>query len=139
MKLRRHTFAAAFVCAIASSVSLSYAGERCSGKPVVEVLTLQKLPSQLRQLLPAATSGTAGIADRGGQFNATDAIYHDWPMRRFSLAAVGATCAVVAVEHGGRAHNFVLTEYRLTDAVWTSVESHTVFEEPKSTEDLLSK
>jgi hypothetical protein len=139
VNIRRHTFAAAFICAIASSASLSYAGERCSGKPVAEVLTLQHLPSQLRQLLPAATSGMAGIADRGGQFNATDVVYHDWPMQRFSMAAVGATCAVIAVEHGGRAHNFVLTEYHLADGVWTSVESRTAFEEPKSTEDLLSK
>jgi hypothetical protein len=139
MKIRRHKFAAAFVCAIASGASPSYADERCAGKPVAKVRTLQTLPSQIRQLLPAATSGMAGIADRGGHYNATYAVYHDWPMQRFSLAVVGATCAVVAVENGGRAHNFVLTEYRLTEAGWRSVESRTVFEEPKSTEDLLSR
>jgi hypothetical protein len=139
MKIRRDKFATAIACAIVSVASVSNADERCSGKSVTEVLTLQKLPRQLRQLLPATTNAIAGIADRGGHFNATDAVYHAWPMQRFSLAAVGTTCAVIAIEHGGRAHNFVVTEYRLTDAAWTSVESHTVFEEPKSTEDLLRK
>ncbi len=139
MKIRRDRFAAAFVCAIVFVTSRTNADERCSGRSVAEVRSLQKLPRLLRQLLPTATSGIAGIADRGGHFNPTDAVYHDWPMQRFSLAAVDATCAVIAVEHGGRGHNFVLTEYRLTNAAWIPVESHTVFAEPKSIEDLIRR
>jgi len=55
------------------------------------------------------------------------------------LAAVGATCAIVAVEYGGRAHGFELTEYRLTDGGWHFIGGHTVSEEPKSTKDLLTE
>jgi hypothetical protein len=78
-----------------------------------------------------------GIADRGGRFNVTDVAVHDWPMRRFVLAAVGTSCAVVAVEYGGRAHGFELTEYRLTAEGWKADERRTLSSEPKSTKDLL--
>ena len=114
------------------------AEDRCSGATVTEVRSLEALPIQLRRLFPSSTSGVDGIAERGGRFNATDVIVHDWPMRRFVMAAVGTSCAVVAVEYGGRAHGFELTEYRLTGEGWKAGERRTLSIEPKSTRDLLA-
>jgi hypothetical protein len=77
-----------------------------------------------------------GIADRGDRFNVTDVVDPTLPMRRFTLAAVGTTCAIIAVEHGGRGHGFELTEFHLTDAGWHPTSRHTRFDEPKSIKDL---
>jgi hypothetical protein len=113
------------------------AEDRCSGAAVTEARSLDALPKQLRHLFPSSTTGVDGIADRGGRFNATDVIVRDWPMRRFVLAAVGTTCAVVAIEYGGRAHGYELTEYRLATDGWKAGERRTSSSEPKSTKDLL--
>lgn len=114
------------------------AEDRCSGPTVIEVRSLDTLPKLLRHLLPSSTRGEDGIADRGGRFNATDVIDHDLPMRRFVMAAVGTSCAVVAVEYGGMAHGFELREYWLTGEGWKAGERHTLSIEPKSTKDLLA-
>lgn len=105
---------------------------------MTEVRSLQSLPHSLRPLLPAATSSLVGIADRDGRFNVTDVVDHNLPMQRFVLAAVGTTCAVVAVEHGGRAHGFELTEYRLIDDKWKPTGRLRTLDESKSTRDLLT-
>jgi hypothetical protein len=134
MQRHRHCVTFAFIAVFAAGVA---SGEdRCAGATVTEVRSLDRLPSQMRRLLPNSTNGPDGIADHGGRFNVTDVVDYDLPMRRFSLAAVGARCAVVAVEYGGRAHGFALI--RLTDAGWHSVWRRTVFNEPKSTKDLLT-
>lgn len=95
-----------------------FAGTRCDPGQLIEVRSLGKLPDAIRALLPRATRGLDGIADRGGQFNATDVIDESQPMRRFTPAAVGTTCAVIAVEHGGFVPGFDVAEYRLTAAGW---------------------
>jgi hypothetical protein len=59
-------------------------------------------------------------------------------MRRFSLAAVGKTCAVIAIEYGGIAHGFGLVEHHLTAGSWTSIRPIAVLEEPTSVHDLLT-
>ena len=115
----------------------TYAEDRCNGTAVTEALSLEALPYQLRHLLPSSTSGVDGMADRGGRFNATDVVVHDWPMRRFVLAAVGTSCAVVALEYGGMAHGFELTEYHLTGEGWKAGARRTLPSEPKSIGDLL--
>jgi hypothetical protein len=115
----------------------THAEDRCSGEAVTEVRSLAALPNQLRHMFPSSTSGVDGIADRGGRFNVTDVTNQNWPMRRFVLAAVGTSCAVVAVEYGGRAHGFELIEYRLTGEVWKAGERRSLSSEPKSTKDLL--
>ena len=114
------------------------AQERCAGEAVTEVRSLSKLPSDLRRLLPIHTRGLDGIADRGGRFNVTDVVDEDLPMHRFTLAAIGKSCAVVAIEYGGRAHGFQLTEYRLAISGWRSVGKNSVFNEPISVTDLLT-
>jgi hypothetical protein len=113
------------------------AADRCSGIAVIEVRSLAGLPADLRKQLPATSRGLRGLADRGGAFNVTDVVDDSLPMRRFTLAAVGATCAVVAVEYGGYSHGFELTEYRLAAAGWGSVWRSTVLAEPRSVRDLL--
>jgi hypothetical protein len=138
MNVQRYSFIAIILAFSAFFVAPpTYAEDRCNGASVTEVRSLEALPNQLRHLLPSSTSGVDGMADRGGRFNATDVIVHDWPMRRFVLAAVGASCAVVAVEYGGRAHGFELTEYLLTGEGWRAGERRTLSSEPKSTGDLL--
>ncbi len=138
MNMQRHSLVAILAFSAVFVAPPTYAEDRCSGAAVSEVRSLEALPNQLRHLFPSATSGLDDIADRGGRFNVTDVTDHDWPMRRFVLAAVGTSCAVVAVEYGGRAHGFELTEYRLTGGGWKAVERRTLSSEPKSTKDLLA-
>ncbi|MGP0056362.1 MAG: hypothetical protein ACLPQI_12480 [Steroidobacteraceae bacterium] len=139
MNMQRHSLVVVLAFSAVFVAPPTYAEDRCSGAAAVtEVRSLEALPNHLRHLFPSATSGVDGIADRGGRFIVTDVIDHDWPMRRFVLAAVGASCAVVAVEYGGRAHGFELTEYRLTGGEWKAVERRTLSSEPKSTKDLLA-
>jgi hypothetical protein len=117
---------------------LSHAAERCLGVALVEVRSLAGLPADLRKKLPTMTHGLHGIADRGGSFNVTDdGVDPDLPMQRFSLAAVGTTCAVVAVEHGGYAHRYELTEYHLAAGKWIAAGSSAFHAEPKTVGDLL--
>jgi hypothetical protein len=139
MNMQRHSFIVIILVFFSAFFVAppTYAEDRCNGAAVTEVRSLEALPNQLRQLLPSSTSGVDGMADRGGRFNATDVIVHDWPMRRFVLAAIGTSCAVVAVEYGGRAHGFELTEYLLTGEGWKAGERRTLSSEPKSTGDLL--
>ena len=106
---------------------------------VLEVKSLAALPTGIRQLLPSGT-GHDGIADTGGRFNVSDALTPETaalPMRRFNLAAVGATCAVVAIEYGGIAHGFETREYHLIDGVWRVAAQGGLSREPKSVSDLL--
>jgi hypothetical protein len=138
MNMQRHSLGAILAFSAVFAAPPAHAEDRCSGVAVAEVRSLKALPNQLRHLLPNATSGLDGIADHGDRFNVTDVTDHGLPMRRFVLAAVGASCAVIAVEYGGRAHGFELTEYRLTDGAWKAVQHRTRLGEPKSTKDLLT-
>lgn len=115
----------------------SFAKDACDAAQLTEVYYLGKLPSPIRHLLPSATGGLHGIADRGEHFNVTDVVDDRLPMRRFTLAAVGSTCALIAVEYGGIAHGFEVTEFRLTAAGWQSVWRRPVVREPSSIAELL--
>jgi hypothetical protein len=138
MHMRRLSLGVILAYFVVFAALPAHAEDRCSGFAITEVRSLKALPIQLRHLHPGATSGLDGIADRGGRFNVTDVTDHDLPMRRFVLAAVGTSCAVMAVEYGGTAHGFELTEYRLTDEAWKAVQHRAVLGEPKSTKDLLT-
>jgi len=111
---------------------------RCPGVSASEVRSLDDLPNDLRKMLPASETGSNGIADRDGPFNATDMVRPNVPTRRFTVAAVGAGCAVVAVERGGMAHHFELTEYHLMAGEWTEVRRVEVLQPPRGISDLLS-
>jgi hypothetical protein len=113
-------------------------GARCAGTAVKEVQSLSALPSELRRLLPKQPQGLDGIADRGERFNVTDVVVRDLRMRRFMLAAIGDNCVVIAIERGGRGHYFELTEYRLIEGSWRSIDDAKVEKEPTSIDDLLN-
>jgi hypothetical protein len=114
-------------------------GARCAGVPLREVRSLNGLPGELRRLLPERSTGLDGIADSGGDYNVTDVVDPKLPMRRFSLAAVGDDCAVIAVERGGYSHYFEVTEYRLVGGAWHSLGTENVGRKPNSTDELLTR
>jgi len=99
---------------------------------------LSGLPAPLRALLPAVGGGSDGIADRGGRFNATDVVDQSLPRKRFTLATLSGSCAVIAIEYGGIARGFEITEYHLAQGRWSVTHRASVFREPKSIMDLLS-
>jgi hypothetical protein len=138
MVMRFATVRAILVVMLWFGSGASFSGERCHGVSMSEVRSLGKLPSDLRKQLPRSEAGLDGIADRDGRFNATDVVTPNVPTRRFTLAAVGATCAVIAVERGGIARWFEVTEYRLSGATWNLVVKATIRQEPRSIADLLA-
>lgn len=116
----------------------SSAKNGCDATQLTEVRSLAKLPTAIRHLLPRATRGPHGIADRGGDFKVTDVVVdQNLPMRRFTLAAVGSSCALIAVEYGGIAHGFEVTEYGLTAGGWQLRWRRAVVREPSSVADLV--
>jgi hypothetical protein len=123
---------------VAFGPSIGASAQRCPGESVREVTSLDNLPRELRALLPRDNAGLDGIADRGRPFNATDVVLHDLPRRRFTLAAVSSSCAVIAVQYGGIATGFTLTEYHLVQNRWLMVSHTFVFREPRSATDLLT-
>lgn len=121
--------------------SPSYAAKPCSGVELTEVRSLEGLPPMLRALLPKATHGPGGIADHGAPFMSGDAIREgdDTPRRRFEVAGVGSTCAILAVTFGGMAFHVSLIEYRLGNSGWTpNGPSHSVARIPDSLASLLA-
>lgn len=136
-RFRSFTFVLTILALGAGIAAPSYAKDECDATQLTEVRSLGRLPIAIRRLLPSGTRGLHGIADRGGDFNVTDVVDDTLPMRRFTLAAVGNSCALIAVEYGGRAHGFEVTEYRLTALGWQSIWRRTVFREPNSVADLV--
>lgn len=137
-KYRSFVWVPVIVALCMAMAAPSLAKNGCDATQLTEVRSLGELPSPIRRLLPVATRGLHGIADRGEDFNATDAVFDDTlPMRRFTLAAVGSTCALIGVEYGGIAHGFEVTEYRLTAVGWQSIWRRGVVREPNSVAELL--
>jgi len=111
---------------------------RCVGESLVEVRSLVALPPGVRRLLPSETTGLAGIADAGADFNLTDVVDRQLSMKRFTLAAVGKTCALVGIEIGGYSHHYQIEEYRLVGAEWQLNGRDDVGGRPRSVDDLLN-
>lgn len=137
MQRAQYTLVASLLALCMGVATPCLAESGCDAAHLIEVRSLGTLPTAIRHLLPSATHGLDGIADRGGHFNVTDVVDHDLPMRRFSLAAVATTCAVIAAEYGGVAHGFEITEYRLTAAGWRLKWRRAVFSAPNSVAELL--
>lgn len=116
----------------------AHAAARCVGETATEFRTLRELPEAVRVLLPRDAHGLGGIAEQGQRFNSIDAIERDLPLQRFALAAVGTTCAVIAVEYGGIATHFGLTEYRLGKSGWQQSDHILIFRRPTSVAELLA-
>jgi len=121
-----------------SLVAAAQQQSACAGKPLVEAHSLEILPSQLNSLLGRDRSGLEGIADRNGKFNVTDVVDNKLPMRRFVLAGLSASCAVVAVERGGRAHTYEVVMFERTDAKWRVAQRWSINAAPRSLQELVA-
>ncbi|MGJ7915723.1 hypothetical protein ACI48D_09640 [Massilia sp. LXY-6] len=88
-----------------------------------EAQSLRELPAGVQVLLGVGLSPhDGGIADRGENFNSSDV----WsagmpPVRRFVLGLVSGDKALVALEQGGRAHQFKAVEFRQAGTTWEPV------------------
>jgi hypothetical protein len=85
-----------------------------------EAQSLRELPAGLQALLGVGL-GRAGIADRGENFNETDASDDIMPRRRFVLGVVSGDTAMVALEQGGRMYAVRAVEFRQAGATWDAV------------------
>ncbi len=132
--------AASVLAILLSGFSLVAAQQQsaCVGKPLTEAHSLEILPAQLNSLLGRDRSGLEGIADRNGKFNVTDVVDNKLPMRRFVLAGLSASCAVVAVERGGRAHTYEVVMFERTDAKWRVAQRWSINAAPRSLQELVA-
>ena len=93
---------------------------------------MANLPHEVRTLLGANRAGRDGVAEEGQDFNATDVLNGDLPMRRFVIAGVSKDCVVVAVEKGGRGYSVRRVVYRQTDSEWFAEEAGGFWRKPES-------
>ena len=121
-----------------SLVAVAQHQSACAGKPLTEAHSLEILPAQLNSLLGRDRSGLEGIADRNGKFNVTDVVDNKLPMRRFVLAGLSASCAIVAVERGGRAHTYEVVEFEYTNAKWRVAQRWGINAAPRSLQELVA-
>ncbi len=111
----------------------------CANPKFSEARSLTDLPPALARKLGADQTGVAGIADRGGEFPSTDNITKPIPMRRFSLAAVGEDCVLVALEQGGIGYSRQLRTYERKGTDWLEVRTQAIIPSiPNTLEELLA-
>jgi hypothetical protein len=85
-----------------------------------EARSVRELPAGIQALLGVGL-GLAGIADRGGDFNETDASDDSMPRRRFVLGVVNGGTALVALEQGGRVYAVRAVEFKQAGTTWDAV------------------
>ena len=102
------------------SGALAQAGGQAEQGGWTEARSLRELPAGIQALLGVGL-GIAGIADRGGDFNETDAIDDSMPRRRFVLGVVNGGTAMVALEQGGRVYAVRAVEFKLAGTTWDAV------------------
>ena len=85
---------------------------------LTEVRTIRALPIEVQAALGAAEVGLWGIAERDADFNRTDDVDANLPMRRFSVAGTSESCAVVAIERGGRGYWIEVLMFERADKEW---------------------
>jgi hypothetical protein len=130
---------ASVLASLLSSFSLVVAAQQhsvCAGRPLIEARSLEALPPQLNSLLGRDRGDLEGIADRNGKFNVTDVVDNKLPMRRFVLAGLSASCAIVAVERGGRAHTYEVVAFEQTNAKWRVAQRWSINAAPRSLQEL---
>jgi len=110
----------------------------CGGMPLTEARSLDTLPPQLNSLLGRDRGGFEGIADRNGKFNVTDVVDSSLPMRRFVLGGLSASCAIVAVERGGRAHSYEVVAFEQIDTKWRVAQRWSINAAPRSLQELVT-
>ena len=110
----------------------------CARTPLTEARSLETLPRQLNSVLGRDRGGLEGIADRNGKFNVTDVVDDKLPMRRFVLAGLSASCAIVAVERGGRAHTYEVVAFEHINARWRVAQRWSMNAAPRSLQELVA-
>jgi hypothetical protein len=85
-----------------------------------EARSVRELPAGIQALLGVGL-GLAGIADRGGDFNETEAVDDSMPRRRFVLGVVNGGTALVALEQGGRVYAVRAVEFKQAGTTWDAV------------------
>jgi len=88
----------------------------------------------IQETLGVGRAGLEGIADAGDSFNVTDVVDTNLPNRRFTIAGISNTHLLVAIERGGRAHNFQILLFELPQ---TPKGEWTIFEKPADLRALL--
>ena len=124
---------------VVAGLSLSAAGQEysaCGRQPLTEARSLENLPAEVNSLLGRGPDGLDGIADRNGKFNVTDVVDNRLPMRRFVLAGFNDSCALVAVERGGRGHWFEVFAFERTNGKWHVEQRWSVDAMPDSLQEL---
>ncbi len=104
---------------------------------LVEVTSVNALPSETGSALGALNAGLEGIADRGQRFNITDVVNSSLPMRRFSKAGVSTHCVLVAVERGGRGYSVEVSMFERKSNAWNRKLIGTLDSPPSSLSDLV--
>jgi hypothetical protein len=85
-----------------------------AGHALSEIRTLRELPPALQNVLGVGNPGMDGIADRNGEYNATDLVDSRLPMRHFLVAGSDGDLTLVAIERGGRAWRVEVTLFKKT-------------------------
>ena len=106
-------------------------------RSLLEVISIEGLPADVKQILGCQKTGVEGIADKWERFNATDVIYNEFPMRRSVAGGAGPSSAVVAYEQGGRGYSFLAAAFALEASGWTKVSEWTLRENPHTLHRLL--
>jgi hypothetical protein len=113
----------------------------CSGEPYSEILSLVKLPAQVRHSLSDRPS-LGAIAERGARFMFTDVAppgEGNLPFRRFHLAAANSRCVFVAIEHGGRGYSVEIWAFEQAGEGWRGEQRASLSKVPKSIQELVSR
>jgi len=123
---------------VMSSIVIASEQPSCSGKSLSEVRTLTALPNEVNSLLGQARAGMDGIADRGAKFNVTDVVDERFPMSRFVIAGINASCVLVAIERGGRAYRIELIVFDHGNGKWQLANSINIYRIPQSLQEMLT-
>jgi hypothetical protein len=102
-----------------------------AGYALSEVRTLRELPADIQAVLGVGTPGVDGIADRNGEYNATDVVDSRLPNRRLLFAGLDGDTTLVAVEHGGRGWRVEVALFKKSapEGKWTLFKSPTTLRE----------
>jgi hypothetical protein len=104
-----------------------------------EAQSLRELPPGIQVLLGVGLGPQDdGIADRGENFQAGDVLGDGLPpRRRFVLGLVNSDKALVALEKGGRVHEFKAVEFKQVGMTWEPVRCVSTFAGPLRGAELL--
>jgi hypothetical protein len=104
---------------------------------LVQVVSVEGLPMDVRKLLGRQKSGIEGFADKWGEFNKTDLIDERLPMRRFIVGGAGPSSALVAYEQGGLGYSIKAAAFALDRSGWVKVGEWVLPENPYNLRGLL--